>query len=66
MITLMLAHLRIAYMVGNLEVGNSEYKGHQDCTLQQLCFVCTMYPTSVSSKLWEFIYMLIAKSNDHL
>ena len=38
MITLTLAHLRIGYLVGNPEVGNSEYVGHQDCPPQPLCF----------------------------
>ena len=42
-ITLTLAHLRIAYMVGNLEVGNSEYMGHQDCPPQLLCVFCTIH-----------------------
>ena len=37
-ITLTLAHLRIGYLVGNPEVGNSEYVGHQDCPPQPLCF----------------------------
>ena len=45
---LTLAHLRIAYMVGNLEVGNSEYIGHQDCPPQlqhyfSTCFLILMY-----------------------
>ena len=44
MITLTLAHLRIGYLVGNPEVGNSDYMGHQDCPPQLLCFVCTIYP----------------------
>ena len=38
-ITLTLAHLRIGYLVGNPEVGNSEYMGHQDCPPQLVCFL---------------------------
>ena len=37
-VNLTLAHLRIAYMVGNSEVGNSEYIGHKDCPPQSIIF----------------------------
>ena len=37
MITLTIAHLKIALLGGNSEVGNSEYINHQNCPPQLLC-----------------------------
>ena len=36
-ITLTIAHLKIALLGGNSEVGNSEYINHQNCPPQLLC-----------------------------
>ncbi len=37
LITLTIAHLKIALLGGNSEVGNSEYINHQNCPPQLLC-----------------------------
>ena len=63
LITLTLAHLRIGYLVGNPEVGNSEYVGHQDCPPQLLCFpifviIISIFTISIMVIIYHIITMI--------